>query len=316
MALAPWALLWSFFGLTSSLGAQQLQLNQIQVKGTHNSYHQQGLIAWDASHKYSHLPLKDQLETRGIRAFELDVHQPALGSDLVVYHIAVIDSKTSCSKFKDCLGQLKAWSDRNPGHMSIFVWIEVKDATGGPKFKNFDRIDQEIRAVLGDRLITPDSVQKDSETLQAAVQLNGWPAVEESRGKFMFMLDQDDRTPTVYLIEGSLLGRAMFVRATPEHIDSPWAVVAKTSAGSFQKEAMGKNFILSDNVCGAGDKAEDCRSKLQEARNAGIQLLMDDLEGNDAKHSLDGYFVDLLEPFAVNCNPYNAPIGCESGNLQ
>jgi hypothetical protein len=292
-----------------------LRLNQIQIKGTHNSYHQQSLIAWHASHKYTHLPLTEQLEKRGIRAFELDVHRPAFGSDLVVYHIAAVDSKTTCSKFKDCLRELKNWSDQHPGHVTIFVWIEIKDGTGGPKFTDFNRVDEEIREILGDRLITPDDLQGDHETLQAAIQMNGWPTVEASRGKFIFMLDSDDRTPSVYLRNESLAGRVMLPRANESTLNSPWAVVAKTDPGSFHAAALQKNFILAVNLCSPESKASDCQESLKKSLEAGTHLIMDDFEGDDPKQSLGGYYVQLKDQLTANCNPVTSDGACAADSI-
>jgi hypothetical protein len=319
MTLATRAFACLVLGLTplraASAAPESLRLNHIQVKGTHNSYHQQGLIAWHASHKYTHLSLTDQLEKRGIRAFELDVHRPLIGSDLEVYHIAAIDSKSTCSKFKDCLREMRNWSDQHPNHVTIFVWIEVKDTTGGLKFDNFDRIDEEIREILGDRLITPDDLQNGHETLQAAIQKDGWPELDAARGRFLFLLDSDDRTASVYLDKGSLAGRVMLPRASEAHLNSPWAVVAKTGPGSFHTAALQKNFLVADNLCSPENKATDCHAKLQRAVSAGTPLLMDDFEGDAAKQSHDGYYVQLPEQLIVRCNPVTAGRLCEYHEL-
>ncbi len=319
MMLATRALACLFLGAVPAFAwaaiPGDLRLNQIQIKGTHNSYHQQPAIAWHASHKYTHLPLTEQLEKRGIRAFELDVHRPGSGSDLLVYHIAAIDSKTTCSKFKDCLRELKTWSDLNPGHVTIFVWIEIKDATGGPKFADFNRVDEEIREILGDRLITPDDLQRGHETLQAAIQNDGWPTVAESRGKFIFLLDQDERTPTVYLKNNSLAGRVMLPRADESTLNSPWAVVAKTGPGSFHTAALQKNFMLAVNLCSPESNAADCQNKLQESLQAGTQMLMDDFEGDAPKQSLGTYYLQLKGQLTANCNPVTSDASCAADSI-
>lgn len=319
MTFARWTLLCllsaSSFRLAAQGSMQDLRLNQIQVKGTHNSYHQQPGIVFDASHRYTHLSLTDQLEKRGIRAFELDVHRPSSGSDLVVYHVASIDSKSSCAKFKDCLTLLKNWSNLHPAHVPITVWVEVKDANGGPKFVNFDRIDVEIREILGDRLITPDSLQKDHATLQDAIRADGWPRLADARGKFLFILDDHELTSTVYLTNNSLKGRVMFVRAAAATLHSPWAVVTKTGPGSFHSEALQNNFLISDNVCAADNAAADCHSELANAKAAGTHLLMDDFEGGESKQIHDGYFVDLDGAPVVACHPRNAPALCTTAQI-
>ncbi len=139
-----------------------LKLNQIQVIGTHNSYHQRtpqvfrdklesyipGLTsAWN----YGFPPLDQQLDA-GVRQLELDVHvdpdgryatrhanrAAGLSADappemrepgLKVFHIAEVDYESSCLTFKACLTVLSRWSDAHPGHVPIMVLIEAKDDT-------------------------------------------------------------------------------------------------------------------------------------------------------------------------------------------
>ena len=81
--------------------ALPLTIEALQVIGTHNSYHIAPAIAFDASHKYTQLPLDQQL-AGGVRGLELDLH---LRSDGVfeIYHISIIDPNTTCSTLSDCL---------------------------------------------------------------------------------------------------------------------------------------------------------------------------------------------------------------------
>ena len=48
-----------------------------------------------------------------------------------VYHITVIDPRATCSTFEDCLRVVATWSGAHPPHTPIFIWIEIKDDTGG-----------------------------------------------------------------------------------------------------------------------------------------------------------------------------------------
>ena len=57
-----------------------LRLNQLQLRGTHNSYHQRPALVLHATHDYQQPSLTDQLTIHGIRQFELDVHLSAEGS--------------------------------------------------------------------------------------------------------------------------------------------------------------------------------------------------------------------------------------------
>jgi hypothetical protein len=146
-----------------------VRLNQVQVLGSHNSYHvQQGpsffglLQAFDRAQalglEYSHLPLDAQLETQGIRQFELDVFtdpegglyaDPAgpriveafglppdpvndptgalLAPGLKVLHVQDVDYRSTCLTLVACLQTIKRWSDANPRHLPLMILLELKD---------------------------------------------------------------------------------------------------------------------------------------------------------------------------------------------
>ena len=64
----------------------ELRLHHVQVRGTHNSYHVEPETVIHPSHAYSHAPLDVQLETQGVRTFELDLHR--MGDTFDVFHLA------------------------------------------------------------------------------------------------------------------------------------------------------------------------------------------------------------------------------------
>ena len=179
---------------------------------------------------YTHAPLATQL-ARGIRSFELDVAAdpdgglyaspalpqllglgyPALGADMSVpgmkvVHVQDVDYISNCQPLLACLSQLKAFSDAQPDHLPIIINVEAKEELLPEPFNStvpvpftseqFDALDAEIRSVLGDRLITPDDVRGDQPDLRTAVTTVGWPTVADSRGKFLFFLDNGDRRST------------------------------------------------------------------------------------------------------------------------
>jgi hypothetical protein len=142
-----------------------LRLNQIQVMGTHNSYHpgpapepmatvvrEQFSFYYSLTGDYRHKPLYEQLDRLGVRHIELDVNadpeggnfseRPLLatvGADtatgipeldepgLKVFHVPQIDAESSCHLFTDCLRIIRQWSREHPGHVPIIVMVEIKD---------------------------------------------------------------------------------------------------------------------------------------------------------------------------------------------
>jgi hypothetical protein len=143
---------------------QALRINEIQVLGTHNSYHIQPrdeilelLAIFDSpetarSLEYTALPLQEQFD-HGVRQIELDLFADPDGGlyatrralilvaganpesgipeldepGLKVLHVQDIDFETHCFTFKDCLTSLKQWSDGHPEHVPITVMLEAKE---------------------------------------------------------------------------------------------------------------------------------------------------------------------------------------------
>jgi hypothetical protein len=136
-----------------------VRLNQLQVLGTHNSYHvapepalQQALGDRARNYDYTHRPLAEQLSRLQIRQFELDVfadpeggryaEPAALGRaaglqapgpamrqpGVKVLHVQDIDYRTTCETLVACLGEIRDWSRGNPGHVPIMILIEAKDS--------------------------------------------------------------------------------------------------------------------------------------------------------------------------------------------
>jgi len=139
-----------------------VSLNQIQVLGTHNSYHIQPdpllinlyvlfdetAIQWE----YTHRPLEEQFEFLGIRQLELDVFADPEGGlyaapfgyqlllndfearipeleapGIKVLHVQELDYDTTCQSLVECLSIVKGWSDDSPGHLPIMILVEAKD---------------------------------------------------------------------------------------------------------------------------------------------------------------------------------------------
>ena len=181
----------------SSDGA--LRLNQIQLKGTHNSYHRRPGLVLVSEHDYEHQPLDVQLEQLGVRVFELDIHQRSDG--FLVYHLPVVDSRSTCRRLRDCLETVKRWSDSHTGHVPLFIWIEPKDDVDLlRRVDDFEALDAEILAVWPrQRLITPDLVRGERESLRAAIELDGWPRLDAVRGRAMFILLDTGKHRDAYL---------------------------------------------------------------------------------------------------------------------
>lgn len=288
-----------------------LRINHIQVKGTHNSYHLEPDIVLHGSHAYSHAPLNEQLDVQGVRAFELDIHRDSAGStDLSVYHLAFIDAKTTCSAFTDCLSTVKAWSDNNPCHVPILIWIEPKDDAGGVSIGDLQIVDDAILSVFGPaQLITPDDVRGSRANLREAIDLDGWPTLGQSRGKVMFMLLDSGGHRSGYLASGTLAGRVMFVDTNADELGEPWAGVAKINnpASADIAPALAADILVASNVCAADQSDSSCGDNLTAGLDNGVHMLKDDIPWPVSSRS---YSSVIPGGNPARCNPVTAPPSC------
>lgn len=141
-------------------------MNQIQVIGTHNSYHREPslrerrvfekMMKDPQNYYYSHASLSDQLTHQSVRSLELDLHSDTHGGlyddpliwrlsnltdahhlppfhdanmsspGLKVFHVTDMDTNAVCHTFVECLTELRAWSVAHPHHVPLLIDLELK----------------------------------------------------------------------------------------------------------------------------------------------------------------------------------------------
>ena len=155
---------------------------------------------------------------------------------LKVLHVQDMDFRSNVYTFKQALVELRAWSNAHPRHLPIVITMNAKDSSGeDPNFtpalpfdkEAFDAWDAEIREILSDeKLLLPDDVRSAYLTLEAAVLDHAWPPLGESRGRFLFVLDETGEKLDTY-VQGhsSLRGRVMFVNAREGRPEAAFRIV-------------------------------------------------------------------------------------------
>ncbi|MFO0818512.1 MAG: phosphatidylinositol-specific phospholipase C1-like protein [Pirellulales bacterium] len=302
---------------------RDLRLNQIQVIGTHNSYHRAPpaqLLKWialagqssSAAFDYTHRPLPEQFSELGIRQIELDVFAdpkgghystPAFrqalkdgGEDpgpdpnadglldqpgLKVLHVQDLDYLSTTPTFRLALRLIHDWSRAHPTHVPILILVELKDdrhALLPTKPIVFDQarieeVDREILSVFPrDRVLMPDDVRGSHDSLRKAIAERGWPRLEETRGKVLFALDNEDAIRDRYLAgHEALRGRVMFVSVDEGNSAAAWfkindvmrdfdriqrlvraGYVVRTRADSETREARLNDTIRRDRAFASG----------------------------------------------------------------
>jgi calcium-dependent phosphoinositide phospholipase C len=280
-----------------------LHFNDIQMEGTHNSYHVEttgGIIpAW----AYTHKALDVQLTMQGVRQFELDIHY-AGPTDWPVHHVPP-DVGTTCAALAECLGLLKTWSDAHPRHAPLVVLLEQKDEYDGMKISgHYDELDAMLLSVWPrERIITPDEVRGQRATLREAVTTDGWPTLGKTRGRILFAFIGDS---TEYMNgHPNLENRVVFPRA---NVSDPFAafVLMDNAQGSEAQitDAVRQGFIVRTRY--NGEELKLVPEVLEAAQRGGAHCLSGDFPADFA----------LTGGAPSRCNPVRAPAGCTAAAVE
>jgi len=294
---------------------EDIRINQLQAKGSHNSYHVMPEGMTVKALQYTHAALGKQLAEQGVRQFELDTRWDAEAGEHYVVHIPVVDEVSNCRRFVDCLAALREWSDENPAHHPIFVQVEPKDGVPPDPETRFSALESEILSAWPrERIIAPDDVRGSATTLREAIVQNGWPTLGAGRGKILFFVDESGSWRAAYSHgEKHLDGRLMFVDSEPGAPFEATYVLNDPTSPEIGA-AVKQGFIVrtradSDNVEPfAGDT-----TKRDAALASGAQLVSTDypapVQGVD-------YVVEIPGGSPSRCNPLVGPAGCASEDIE
>jgi calcium-dependent phosphoinositide phospholipase C len=316
-----------------------LRLNDLQLLGTHNSYHVApsgllfGLVARVsgevANTDYTHPALARQLSDQRARQLELDVWADPGGSlwrpsgirGFKVFHAPGPDMGSVCEVLVDCLRELRTWSRAHPAHLPIAVMLEPKDSKGWVGTPDpvpittmvLDSLDAEIRSVMTpDDVITPDDVRDGAPTLERAVLERGWPSLDASRGKFVFLLSGHRAQYRVG--HPSLQHRVMF---TPSFAGQPDAAFVKVDDPRGPNEAkirdlVSRGYVVrtrADSPVVTPTSGDTLQRKAAFA--SGAQWVSTDYPvAGVAKDIGSDYVAELPRGELARCNPVVAPKGC------
>lgn len=301
-----------------------LKLNQIQCIGSHNSYKQaidpalfSMLTRTDSVRfkaiEYSHINLTDQLNL-GLQNLEIDIYTDAKGGKYAkpiglslakgqqpynpavmrepgfkVLHIQDIDFRSNCPTFRQCLAELKRWSDAHPDHYPVFITMNAKDDTiKRPGFvipepfttPVLNQLDSVIVAGLGrSKLVSPDDVRGTFPTLEAAVLSGNWPTMRASKGKFLFVLDETGPKRAAYIAgHPSLKDRLLFTNSEPGTPEAAFVILNNAVDDQNRIRALVKKGYLVRTRADSDTKqarTNDYRS-FEAAQRSGAQIITTD----------------------------------------
>lgn len=262
--------------------------------------------------EYEHLPLSEQLNL-GLRNLELDVfHDPKGGrfanpkgldmlSDTInfdekgellqpglkLFHVQDLDFQSHHLLFRNALLELKNWSEEHPDHHPVFILINAKDSaipmtiTPLPfSAAALDSIDLEIRTYLGlDKLITPDQVRGEFENLESAVLAGNWPELNSVRGKFLFVLDENENKIKSYLSKKpDLRDAALFVNLKEGNPEAGFRIINDPVTNeTYIQDLVKKGYMIrTRSDSDTREARNNDYSKFEKAKSSGAQVISTD----------------------------------------
>ena len=310
-----------------------LRVNQVQVLGTHNSYHLRPdrQLQPNEPADYTHSPLDVQL-SQGIRSLEIDVQN---GPDFPVYHSIIVDQSSNCATLEVCLSTVQRWSRANPGHVPLLLFVELKQlpVNANPAIQqaidNFattnqlvpwdaaalDRLDRVVRDVFGKDLITPDEVRGKRVSLRAAVTQTGWPTLATTRGRVIVAFNSEAMKPTYLSGHPTLEGRAMFAIArSPELPYSAIMSVPDPRQARIAKLLDLHMIIRTQADVEAREARANDLTRAVAALTSGAQVVATDYPVADP--SIGPYVVALPGTTGGRCDPVTAPPSCRDRDVE
>lgn len=276
---------------------------------------------------YAHPPIPEQLDL-GVRNLELDLYNDPKGGHyrrplghvilqgvgvaplpfnidgemdepgFKVMHDCNFDFRSNELSFERTLEDLRDWSASNPDHLPVFVTMNLKGgrspAPGGvaavewdtPAMRELDRV---LVETLGeDKLITPDLVRRGYPTLLQAIEGDGWPAIDELRGRFLFVVDHGGAIRDMYVDQNeAMAGRPMFTSG-PE--GSSYGVVHIINEPIEQAERITRlvragHIVRTRADAGTREMRANDRTRFEAAMKSGAQVITTDYPTPDDRHN-------------------------------
>jgi hypothetical protein len=312
---------------------RHLRVNDVQVLGTHNSYHvrpDRQLLPEEPA-DYAHPSLDVQL-AQGIRSLEIDVQN---GPTFPVYHSIIVDQGSNCATLAVCLKVVERWSRAHPGHVPLLLFVELKQLPFSSnsaleqvidKFDvanqftpwdagALDRLDAVVRHAFGKDLVTPDQVRGRRASLRDAITRSGWPTLGATRGRVIVAFNSDAMRPTYLSGHPTLEGRAMFAIARSAALPYSAIMSVPDPRQSLIRPLLDQNMIVRTqaDVDGKEARADDL-TRAAAAFASGAQVVATDYPMTDP--TIGPYVVTVPGSAVGRCDPVTAPRSCRDRDVE
>jgi hypothetical protein len=338
------------FSQNSAPETPGLKLNQIQIIGTHNSYHagptpeESALIRKSDPIEadgldYRHQSLTKQLDA-GMRMLEIDIHADPKGRrfehseiqdklanagiadapwpyptsimskpGFKVMHKPRTDFRSNCQPFTACLSEIRRWSEQHKEDVPLYMFIEAKD---GPKLTpaDCDELDREILSVFSrNELFLPEDLLGNHTTLREAIKSDGWPEVDQVRGKLIFLMSRADVTSVYEAGYPGLKGRVLFTNGPLDDTNSAYTQVSEPNIEKIQKLVRDGLLVYTRADADTAEGRSGDVTRRETAIASGAQLISTDYPPSEPAR-WSGYTAFFPNHAVARCNPVNTHPPC------
>ncbi|CAF2613617.1 unnamed protein product [Rotaria sp. Silwood2] len=257
-------------------------------------------------------------------------------NDYVVYHMQLIDDKTNCYCFSDCLVRIHRWSQQNPKHYPIFLFIEIKQRFredfltalyGGVRCQHFESMKEQILRVFPiDSFILPELIRGQQISINLALKKQrqdelsgnysygnyGWPPLSTSLGKILVSFIDDEHNIVVDLISTcEPLSNFFFIAQT--NINLPYASIINIRNPLVNEQLIIQSHIngqISRVLLGYGD--QQLFERYKQARKYGIHIISTDFVQCDDVELCQSVKNDFQSSSPILCNTVLVPSFCNT----
>ncbi|MCB9527201.1 MAG: hypothetical protein H6701_02220 [Myxococcales bacterium] len=205
-----------------------------------------------------------------------------------------------------CLETIAVWSRSHRQHHPLVITIQPNGRDN--LYQYLDVLQDEIAAIFQRwQIITPGEVTAGYPDLRTALAERGWPAIELSRGRTMFVLNDRGRTRDAYLA-GRFLDpdepRLLFTVADSPEV--PYAGIFSFPDVTAANQAQIRALVEQGYLVRAITNTEDA---VQRAIDNGVHFL-------STRYPDDLLPPDRLGGFPSGCNPITTDETCDPSMIE
>lgn len=288
---------------------EPLRLDHVQVRGTVNSNHDFHPDTSSPMLRYRHGPLDLQGSEQDIRQFDFDVYGNG-HAVWVLYYAAVDDAETVCNQLVDCLRDVAVFSDAHPDHVPLVLLIgetqNISDHNPNPFFWHMDEIEESLLVAFGrERMLSPADVRGLYPDLATAIEREGWPPIDEVRGKIIAVINEHGAAREEYLSFGGMDpdDRFLWQIGDPDNEDPDEVIFSFERADEATLPTITR-LVLAGRLVHTSTNDSAMAPRLREA---GVHMLA-------SRWPID--VMGPLDAHPVRCNPVRAPMDCRPERIE